>query len=82
MGSQTTSHSNNANSWKGAVCERRVEVEFAKYGYSTFIPAWGQQPVQDLVAIRDDDVRLIQVKKVGERLTSVDLMVSVRTALW
>ena len=68
MGSQTTSHSNHGNSWKGAVCERRVEVEFAKYGYSTFIPAWGQQPIQDLVAIRDGDVRLIQVKKARRKI--------------
>ena len=82
MGSQTTSHSNNANSWKGAVCERRVEVEFAKYGYSTFIPAWGQQPVQDLVAIRGDDVRLIQVKKARRKIDKRGPMVSVRTALW
>lgn len=48
---------------KGAVCERLVEAEFARYGYSTFIPPWGQQPVQDLVAIRGHDVRLVQVKK-------------------
>ena len=68
MESQTTSHSNHGNSWKGAVCERRVEVEFAKYGYSTFIPAWGQQPIQDLVAIRGDDVRLIQVKKARRKV--------------
>ena len=68
MESQTTSHSSKANSWKGAVCERRVEVEFAKYGYSTFIPAWGQQPIQDLVAIRGDDVRLIQVKKARRKI--------------
>lgn len=48
---------------KGAVCERMVEAEFARHGYSTFIPPWGQQPVQDLVAIRGHDVRLVQVKK-------------------
>jgi len=52
------------------VCERLVEAEFARYGYSTFIPPWGQQPIQDLVAIRGNDVRLVQVKKARSKKDS------------
>ena len=62
-----TYHSELSCDKKGAMCERLVESVFAKHGYSTFIPAWGQQPIQDLVAIRGHDVRLVQVKKAREK---------------
>ena len=63
-----TYHSELSSDKKGAICERLVESVFAEHGYSTFIPAWGQQPIQDLVAIRGHDVRLVQVKKGRRRV--------------
>ena len=63
-----TYHSDLSTDKKGAICERLVESVFAEHGYSTFIPAWGQQPIQDLVAVRGQDVRLVQVKKGRKRV--------------
>ena len=44
------------------MCERKVEWLFAHNGFHTFIPVFGQQPPQDLVAIRGDEVCLVQIR--------------------
>lgn len=46
----------------GANAERLVEKFFADHGWFTFLPIYGQDPPIDLIAVRGNDIRTIQVK--------------------
>jgi len=46
----------------GANAERLVEKFFADHGWFTFLPMYGQDPPIDLIAVRGNDIRTIQVK--------------------
>ena len=50
------------NRIKGALAEIDTNRLFVKHGWTTFTPLPTLAPIQDLVAIRGNDVRLIQVK--------------------
>ena len=50
------------NTVKGALAEIDTNRLFVKHGWVTFTPPPTLKPIQDLVAIRGNDVRLIQVK--------------------
>ena len=50
------------NRIKGALAEIDTNRLFVKHGWVTFTPLPTLAPIQDLVAIRGNDVRLIQVK--------------------
>ena len=46
----------------GSNAERVVEKLFADHGWFTFLPFYGQDPPIDLIAVRGNDIRTIQVK--------------------
>ena len=50
------------NTIKGALAEIATQALFVRHGWVTFTPPPTFRPIQDLVAIRGNDVRLIQVK--------------------
>ena len=47
----------------GSNAERVVEKLFADHGWFTFLP-FGQDPPIDLIAVRGNDIRTIQVRAV------------------